>query len=168
MMADMRRILVAALMIAVAACSPGAGNAGSSLAVAEDVSVAAVHPVSGLAVQPLTVQVGQGVHRFRVEMARTAEEQAQGLMFRTEMAPDEGMLFPRQEARMASFWMKNTLIPLDIIFIGADQRIINIAANTVPYSTVPVPSDGPALAILELNGGRAAELGIVPGAKVEW
>ncbi len=160
-----------ALLVALAGCSPGGNGAPAAAAsdqIARPAGEASVHPTSGLQVQPLSVAVGNGVHNFRVEMARTSEEQAQGLMFRTAMGPDEGMLFPRQEARMASFWMKNTLIPLDIIFIGADRRIINIAANTVPYSTVPVPSEGPALAILELNGGRAAELGIVPGAKVEW
>jgi uncharacterized membrane protein (UPF0127 family) len=64
--------------------------------------------------------------------------------------------------------MKNTVIPLDIVFIGADHMISNIAANAVPYSLDPIPSSGPAIAVLELNGGRAAELGITPGARVTW
>lgn len=154
--------LALALLLAPA-CSPQAAQPAPAPAEQQ-----AVHPVSGLEVIPLTVTSGEATHSFRVEVARTEAEQAQGLMFRREMGADEGMLFPREQPRMASFWMKNTVIPLDIIFIGADRRIINIAANTVPYSTDMVPSEAPALAILELNGGRAAELGIEPGALVEW
>ena len=89
-------------------------------------------------------------------------------MFRTAMGANEGMIFPMQPPRMASFWMKNTVIPLDIIFIGPDRRILNIAANTVPYSEDPVPSAGKVSAVLELNAGRAAALGIGPGDKVDW
>ncbi|MCB5426501.1 DUF192 domain-containing protein [Altererythrobacter sp. CC-YST694] len=103
-----------------------------------------------------------------VEVARSEEEQAKGLMFRKQMGADEGMIFPRRPPDFASFWMRNTVIPLDIIFIGTDGKILNIAANTVPYSLDPQTSDGIASAVLELNGGRAAELGIEPGAKVEW
>ena len=89
-------------------------------------------------------------------------------MFRTQMGADEGMIFPYNPPEAVSFWMKNTVIPLDIIFIGTDHRIINIAANAEPYSLDPRPSEGLAIGVLELNGGRAAELGIGPGAKVEW
>ena len=84
------------------------------------------------------------------------------------MGKDEGMLFPMEPPREASFWMKNTVISLDIIFIGTDGRILNIAENAVPYSEEPRRAAGLAAAVLELNGGRAAELGIVPGDKVEW
>jgi len=96
------------------------------------------------------------------------EQQQKGLMFRTKMGPDEGMLFPSDTPALRSFWMKNTVIPLDIVFIGADHMISNIAANAVPYSLDPIPSSGPAIAVLELNGGRAAELGFTPGARVSW
>src|SRR3546814_4402450 len=89
-------------------------------------------------------------------------------MFRTDIGADEGMLFPSREPMVRSFWMKNTPLSLDIIFIGPDRRIINIAANTTPYSLDSVVSDGPAVAVLELVGGRAAELGIGPGDKVDW
>jgi uncharacterized protein len=152
-----------AVMLAVAACStkPADGTA-------KTVETAAVHPESGLQVIPLTVTGNDRRHAFRVEMARTSAEQARGLMFRRQMGADEGMIFPMEPARPASFWMKNTVIPLDIIYIGVDRRILNIAANTVPYSEAPVVSAGRVSAVLELNGGRAAALGIAPGDKVEW
>jgi uncharacterized membrane protein (UPF0127 family) len=127
-----------------------------------------VHPVSGLEVIPLTVSQDGKVHRFRVEVARTDAQQAMGLMFRTEMGPDEGMLFPSERPQARSFWMKNTVIPLDLMFVGPDGLITNIAANAVPYSLEPIPSAGAAIAVLELRGGRAAELGIRPGARVTW
>lgn len=148
----------------LAACSPQTASEAQPAARAEQVSV---HPVSGLEVIPLTIDTGEQVHEFRVEVARSPQEQARGLMFRTEMGPDEGMLFP-YENRPASFWMKNTVLPLDIIFIDPDRRVLNIAANTVPYSEEPVPSAGPVSAVLELNAGRAAELGIEQGAHVDW
>ena len=91
-----------------------------------------------------------------------------GLMFRTKLDPDRGMIFPLHPARDASFWMRNTLIPLDMIFVRSDGSIANIEANTVPYSEEPVRSAGPVAAVLEIAGGRSAELGIEPGDKVEW
>jgi len=103
-----------------------------------------------------------------VEIAATVEDQAYGLMNRAELAPDRGMIFPFEPARDASFWMKNTLIPLDMIFIRQDGSIANIAADTVPLSLDPVRSEGPVKAVLEIAGGRAAELGIKPGDKVNW
>lgn len=127
-----------------------------------------MHPVSGLQVIPLTISANGRSHAFRVEVAKSLEEQARGLMFRTQMGADEGMLFPYDPPRVLSFWMKNTVIPLDLVFIGPDRRVINIAANATPYSEDPITSDAPGVAVLELNGGRAAQLGIVPGAVVDW
>ena len=155
---------LAGLFLALAACSPGTADTPAPAA-GETFSR---HPVSGLSVVPLTVHRGDRKLAFRVEVARTGEEQSRGLMFRTAMGPNEGMIFPMDPPRLASFWMKNTVIPLDILFIGVDGRISNIAANTVPYSEAPLPSVGEVKAVLELNGGRAAELGIVPGDRVEW
>lgn len=130
---------------------------------------ASVHPVSGLEVIPLTVTTPGGqAHAFRVEVARTPQQQARGLMFRTEMGADEGMLFPYDPPRVLSFWMKNTVLSLDLVFVGSDRRVINVAANAVPYSEQSILSDAPAIATLELNAGRAKELGIVPGSKVDW
>lgn len=158
--------LVAATALMLAACSTqGATGEAAATASAEP----SVHPVSGLRVIPLTVTTTSGQrHTFRVEVAATGAEQQRGLMFRTEMGADEGMIFPLAQVRMASFWMRNTVIPLDIIFIGPDNKVINISANAVPYSEESRPSVAPAAAVLELNGGRAAELGIGPGATVEW
>lgn len=156
--------LFGALAMVLAACSPHAADGKTPPAS----QAAATHPVSGLAVVPLTVTHGSKRHAFRVEVARTGPEQARGLMFRTAMGADEGMIFPMNPPRDAAFWMKNTVIPLDIIFVGTDGRILNIAANAVPYSEQPLPSAGAVKAVLELNGGRAAKLGIVPGDRVEW
>jgi hypothetical protein len=89
-------------------------------------------------------------------------------MYRTELGDFEGMIFPSAAPEPRSFWMKNTPLSLDIIFVGPDGRITNIAANTVPYSLDPVSSTGLASAVLELRAGRAAALGIKPGDKVEY
>ena len=123
---------------------------------------------AGLEQVSLTVQSGERMHRFTVEVARTVEEQATGLMNRSSLAPDRGMVFPFETPREASFWMKNTLIPLDMIFVRTDGSIANIEANTVPLSLQPVYSDGSVAAVLEIAGGRSAELGIKPGDKVKW
>jgi uncharacterized protein len=123
---------------------------------------------AGLEQVPLSVRSDGRTHRFTVEVARTPEEQSYGLMNRASLAPDRGMIFPYDPPQFVSFWMKNTLIALDIIFIAPGGRILNIAANTTPLSLDPVPSAGPIEAVLELSGGRAAELGIEPGDQVEW
>ena len=167
-------VLAGALM----ACSPmaaagSAGGAGAGVQLAGSQGTGAgespsVHSVSGLPVIPLTVTTAKGRHSFRVELARTAQQQARGLMFRTQMGANEGMLFLRTPPDHASFWMRNTVIPLDIIYVGTDRRILNIAANAVPYDETPLASAGIAAAVLELNGGRAAELGLAPGDTVDW
>ena len=105
----------------------------------------AVHPVSGLRVIPLTVTTLGGAHAFRVEVAETPQDQARGLMLRTEMGADEGMLFPYDRPRMLSFWMRNTVLPLDLVFIDQDRRIINIAENATPYSEESIVSAAPEL-----------------------
>lgn len=130
--------------------------------------VASIHPLSGLDVIPLTIAQSGRSYDLRVEVARTRGQQAVGLMFRTGMAPDEGMLFPSQTASSRSFWMKNTVIPLDLLFIGPDHRVTNIAADATPYSTEPIYSAGPAIAVLEINAGRTRQLGFSPGARVTW
>lgn len=123
---------------------------------------------SGLRLVPLTVTSQAKEHRLTVEVAQSSKEQAQGLMFRTKLPPNAGMIFPFSVDRMASFWMKNTVIPLDIIFVRRDGTIESIAANTIPYSLDPVQSGEPVAAVLEIAGGRAAELGIAAGDIVRW
>jgi uncharacterized membrane protein (UPF0127 family) len=157
----MRRLLFAFLTAALVACSPGSSGAASAAA-------KVVHPESGLEVIPLTITSANGVHRFKVEVARSMIAQAKGLMYRTKLGPDEGMIFPMDPPRGASFWMHNTVISLDLIFVGPDGRISNIAARAVPYDETPLLSIGKVKGVLEIPGGRAAELGIVPGDKVAW
>jgi uncharacterized membrane protein (UPF0127 family) len=115
-----------------------------------------------------TIAAAGATHKFNVEIARTDEEQDRGLMFRTSLPADGGMLFPFKKPRIASFWMKNTLIPLDMIFIRADGSIDRIAENTIPESIEPVVSGGEVSAVLELPGGTAARLGLDEDAKVTW
>lgn len=105
-------------------------------------------------------------HTFQVEMAMTPEEQRVGLMFRTSVPPDTGMLFDWGTPRDVPMWMENTLVPLDMVFINADGTIRAIAENTVPESLADIPSHGPVLATLELAGGTTARLNIVVGDKV--
>lgn len=129
--------------------------------------------VVGVATLPLTIKSANGTHAFSVERAKTADEQARGLMYRTDLKPDGGMLFWPHPASGggpadANFWMKNTPSSLDIIYIRADGTIARIAENTVPFSEVPIPSGEPVGAVLELMGGRSAELGIAEGDLVTW
>lgn len=157
--------LIAGLCVALAiACSP---QRGADNAITEQARPA-VHPVSGLEIIPVTVSSDEASHEFHAELADTPELQRKGLMFRTELGPDEAMLFPNEEPTARSFWMKNTPIPLDIIFVGLDGRIANIAAMAEPYSEEPVYSIGSTSAVLEISGGRAEELGIEPGDRVSW
>ena len=159
----MSHYLALATAALLAACSPQPAAQATPAA-----QTSSGHPVSGLEVIPLTVDTPKGKHALRVEVASSEAEQARGLMFRTEMGADEGMIFPRNPPDIASFWMKNTPLPLDIIFVGPDGRILNIAAETVPYSLDPVAAAGLTGAVLEIPGGRAAELGIEAGDRVEW
>lgn len=123
-------------------------------------------PGVGESLTPVTITTAKGRHVFRVEIVRTPDEQARGLMFRTSIAPDYGMLFPFDVPRVASFWMKNTPSSLDIIFIRADGTIANIATDTVPYSLDQILSDGPVSAVLEVAAGRTSALGIAAGDRV--
>ena len=114
----------------------------------------------------LEIETATGRHAFTVELAATEKQRALGLQWRRIMAPDAGMLFDFQEVRFAIMWMKNTFIPLDMVFIASDGRIVNIAERTVPHSLARIISDGPVRAVLELNAGSAARLGIKPNDRV--
>ncbi len=124
-------------------------------------------PQPPLPTAPLTIiGAGGAAHRFQVEIARTGHEQTVGLMFRPSVAADGGMLFPWKRPIVSRMWMKNTLVPLDMVFIGADGRIDSILTNTVPHSLRVLSSHGKVIATLELAGGTTARLGITVGDKV--
>ncbi len=119
-----------------------------------------------LPLEALSVEASGGTFKFEVQIAATPEQQRTGLMFRTKMPRGEGMLFTYKYPISAGFWMRNTYIPLDIIFVRADGTIANIAHNTVPLSLESVNSVGYVTGVLEINGGLADELGIKPGDKI--
>ena len=114
----------------------------------------------------LTIVSANGPHRFKVEVAETPAQMEQGLMFRTSLAPDAGMLFVYLQPTVATMWMKNTLIPLDMLFVDPRGRIVNIQQRAVPQSLDVISAAAPVRAVIELNGGTAARLGIEPGDKV--
>ncbi len=107
-----------------------------------------------------------GVHPFTVELATNDEERARGLMYRKELPEGRGMLFDFKTEQPAEFWMRNTYVSLDIIFIRGDGRILRIAENTEPLSERLIPSGGPIRGVLEVVAGTARKLGIAPGDKV--
>jgi len=116
--------------------------------------------------QPLEIVTKAGVQVFSVEMATTEEEKTTGLMYRKELPDGQGMLFDFSPEQQVSMCMKNTYIPLDMIFIRADGRILRIAENTEPLSTKIIPSGGPAKGVLEVIAGTAKKYGIAPGDRV--
>lgn len=156
---------LAALLIA---CSPQAADSAATAAGAP--SAANLHPVSGLAVIPVTITRADGTsHVIQAEFAVSDAEKGRGLMFRTEMGADEGMLFDYEDAPgLLNFWMRNTVLPLDLVFIDPERRVLNIAANAKPYSEERIPAAGVAGAVLELNAGRAAKLGLAKGDQLDW
>lgn len=116
----------------------------------------------------LTIVTEEGAeHRFEVELAVDPKQQAQGLMFRQQMAADAGMLFIYKPSREAVMWMQNTFLPLDMLFIKADGEIVKIVERTVPQSRKRIPSGEPITGVLELNGGTVSRLGIKVGDRVD-
>ncbi len=116
----------------------------------------------------LTIVSATGPHQFTVELATTPAQMEQGLMFRQSLAPDAGMLFDFQVPSMATMWMKNTLIPLDMLFVDAQGHIVNIQERAVPGSLATIAAAAPVRAVIELNGGTASRLGIRPGDRVVY
>jgi uncharacterized membrane protein (UPF0127 family) len=115
----------------------------------------------------LAIETTQGLrHDFSVELAITPPQQQQGLMFRRDMAPDAGMLFVYRPVRRVSMWMRNTVIPLDMLFIADDGRVVKIVERAVPLSLKTISSDRPVRAVLELNGGTVERLGLAFGDRV--
>jgi hypothetical protein len=118
------------------------------------------------ALEPLEIVTAGGTHRFSVEVMRTPEQLSQGLMFRRYLPEDRGMLFDFKTEQPVQFWMKNTYLPLDMIFISKAGKIVSIAENTEPLSEKLVPSGAPVAAVLEVNAGTAARIHAVAGDTV--
>jgi uncharacterized membrane protein (UPF0127 family) len=117
--------------------------------------------------EPLVIHSGGSAYKFEVEVVSTPADRERGLMFRKSMAANAGMLFLYPDEGSVSFWMKNTLIPLDMLFLKADGSIAHIAHNAVPHDETPIDSGAAVKAVLEVNGGTAAALGIKEGDRVE-
>jgi uncharacterized membrane protein (UPF0127 family) len=150
-------VLLAVVSAALPACRTGGGTPAAS------------DGAAGV-VPPPVVEIDTPGRKvtFRVELARTSEEVQRGLMYREHLAPDAGMLFLFERPRVQTFWMKNTLIPLDMIFIGPDRRIVGIVAEAEPQTLTARKVDSPSQYVLEIGGGLAAQLGIRPGQVVEF
>jgi len=125
-------------------------------------------PAWAAELKTLEIASKTGVHVFAVEIADTDATREKGLMFRKSLPEGQGMLFDFHEEQPVGFWMQNTYIPLDMIFIRGDGSILRIAENTEPLSTRIIPSGGPVRAVLELIGGSAHKFGIAPGDKVAF
>lgn len=148
----LRAAFAVALMVGVFGLSPRPAEAQTA-------------PVSGL--EPLTIVTASGRHAFQVEVMRTPEQRARGLMHRQFLPADRGMLFDFARTEPVAMWMQNTYISLDMLFIRADGSVARIAERAEPLSTRTIPSGEPVLSVLEVNAGIAEKLGIKPGDKVE-
>jgi uncharacterized membrane protein (UPF0127 family) len=151
------RVLVGFLVLSSLVIAFGVGcGGGDSHAPNSDTPVVVLRPS------------GRPEVRVRVELARTPAERARGLMFREQLEPDAGMLFIYDEEQNLAFWMKNTLIPLDMIFISKDFQVVGIVENAAPQTETSRRIDQPAQFVLEVNAGFAAANGIGPGIEVEF
>lgn len=149
------------MILSVQGLAPVLRRAGAAL-----VFAALLAPVAALA-EDLTLHTATGDYRFGVDVVDTPASRAQGLMFVTELADDAGMLFDFKEEREVSFWMRNTFIPLDMIFVGADGVVKTIHVNARPQDPTSIPSDVPVQFVLEIPGGRSTEIGLKPGDTME-
>ncbi len=116
----------------------------------------------------LTLVSKSGRHKFSIEVAETPAQQSLGLMYRTKLDPDKGMLFAHKNPQQLSMWMRNTYISLDMVFILADGTVHRIAHQTEPFSEALISSQGEVLGVLELKGGQAARISLKPGDKVDY
>ncbi|PZN96045.1 MAG: DUF192 domain-containing protein [Alphaproteobacteria bacterium] len=128
--------------------------------------VMAACPNAGLASVPVTFMTKKGRSTYAIEVAATPAQQECGLMYRKAMPRKTGMMFPFDPPKAATFWMENTPLPLDLIFVGPDDRVINVAPG-MPYSRDIIASDGIAASVIELNAGEAKRIGLRPGDKVQ-
>ncbi|CAN7606636.1 DUF192 domain-containing protein [Phenylobacterium sp. LjRoot219] len=157
-----RRSLIAAAVLLAGAGAAYAAPAPSSRACEAGAGQAELKPL-----QPLSVTTSRGRFNFQVENADTPQEREIGMMCRKGLAADRGMLFDfGKPTNNVAFWMRNTLIPLDIVFIRPDGRVLSIARSARPLDETPLPAGGQIRAVLELAAGRAAQIGLLPGDKV--
>jgi len=132
------------------------------------VTVCPVVPAGAADTGTLVLKTDSGDHSYTVEVATTLGEQAKGLMFRRSLPQSQGMIFLYDPPREIGMWMRNTYIPLDMIFIDAKNRVHRIATHTEPFSTDIIPSGGAVAAVLELNAGQADKIGLKPGDEVVY
>jgi uncharacterized membrane protein (UPF0127 family) len=155
-----RRALFAAVLVL-------AGATGAWAAPGRDSDACTQGQAEIVPLQPLTLVTDKGRFAFQVEDADTYDRRETGLMCRKAMAPDRGMLFDfKKPTNNVAFWMHNTLIPLDIVFIRPDGSVLSIARNAHPLDDTPLAAGGQIRGVLELAGGRAAQIGLMPGDKV--
>lgn len=156
-MSPIRAFLVTAVLSVALAAAPGQG--------ADPAPYEPLNPAKAQSLPSslLTIQSGSKTHAFTVELADEDEERNTGLMHRAELGADRGMLFDFVQSRRATFWMRNTFIPLDMLFAKSDGEIVHIVENVRPHVEQPVGPDRPVRAVLELNAGTVAKLGIRPG-----
>lgn len=143
------------------------GLAGAALLVAcANTPTPSKDPFPSLPQAEVEVTTESGTHRFRVWIAADDRSRTRGLMYVRELPADRGMLFLFPVPQPASFWMKDTYVPLDLVFIDPTGRVLNIARDARPFSLVPITSDGPVIAVLEVQAGTAARIGLVPGDRI--
>ena len=138
-----------------------AGTRSAAFALVFLASNLAAHAEAPL--EPLTIDTASGPHRFKVEVMRTEPERERGLMYRKTMPRDHGMLFEYQAEQPVAFWMHNTYLPLDLIFIDKGGRVVNVARDAKPMDDSLIPSAGPALGVLELDAGSAKAIDLKAG-----
>lgn len=147
-------------------CGAAAAALGLLLAPAVHAQEPPLEPLDAFPRSRLEIETSAGAQRFDVWVADTAPRRAQGLMYVKQLAPLRGMLFLYREPLVVSMWMKNTYIPLDMLFVAADGRIIRIAPRATPHSLTTITSMGPVTGVIEIAGGEAERLGIETGARV--
>jgi uncharacterized membrane protein (UPF0127 family) len=138
----------------------------ATLAIVTPAGAATPCPNAGLATRKVSFITAKGQFTYQVEVARTADQQACGMMFRETMAPRTGMSFPMIPPRATGFWMENTILPLDIIFVSPTRRVLNVQRGQ-PYSRDVLPSAGVAADVIELAAGEADRIGLKPGDRVK-
>ena len=155
--------VIQTVFLTLAACA--AGLCLSSAANAQDCGL--LPSMHRLKVETMTIVAARGPIKLKTELALSPAEQERGLMCRKSVPNDHAMLFVFKPAQPVAFWMKNTLVPLDMLFVGQDGHIFNIVRRAPPLSLEPIPSNGQTVGVIEIGGGRADAMGIEPGDRVE-